>query len=62
VSELRFGNVAVYRASFRQTFAEMNAHTGEWKSIAAGVLFGMTMAGWMILFVRKFGKIECFVL
>jgi len=54
--------VAVYRASFRQTFAEMNAPTGEWRSILAGVLFAISLSGWMLMYVRKFGKITCLML
>jgi cytochrome c oxidase subunit 4 len=34
---------AIYRASFRQTFAEMNAPTGEWKSIISIVLLGSAL-------------------
>jgi len=55
-------NVTVYRATFRQTYAEMNARTGEWKSVLAGVLFGLSASIWMLIFVRKFGKITCMML
>jgi len=52
-----FCNLAVYRASFRLTFAEVHAPTGEWKSIMAGVLFALSISAWMIIYVRKVGKI-----
>lgn len=45
---------ALYRASFRQTYAEINAPTGEWKSIASMVLLGLTLSTWIVLYVRKF--------
>ncbi|XP_011299463.1 cytochrome c oxidase subunit 4 isoform 1, mitochondrial-like [Fopius arisanus] len=34
----------LYRASFCQTFAEMDAPNGEWKSITAGVTVGIGLA------------------
>jgi len=50
---------ALYRASFRQTFSEMDAPTGEWKGI-----FGMTAmviaAGlWLYLYFKVFGTFSC---
>jgi len=45
---------ALYRASFRQTFAEINAPTGEWKSVLSAVLFGLSVTAWFILYLRKF--------
>ena len=48
--------VSVYRASFRQTFAEFNAHTGEWKAITTMVLLGITVSIWITFFIRKIGQ------
>lgn len=45
---------ALYRASFCQTFAEMKAPTGEWKSILAGVLFALGFSGWIVIYIKKF--------
>ncbi|KAK0180876.1 hypothetical protein PV327_003211 [Microctonus hyperodae] len=45
---------ALYRASFRQTFAELNAPTGEWKSITGSVFFGLGIALWMYMFCRHY--------
>jgi cytochrome c oxidase subunit 4 len=45
---------ALYRASFRQTFAEMNAPTGEWKSITALILGGISVTAWFIFYIKKF--------
>jgi len=52
-------NLAVYRASFRLTYAEMYAPTGEWKSILAGVLFALAISGWISIYIRKYGEISC---
>jgi len=54
--QLHFCNVAVYRASFRQTYAEINARTGEWKIILAGVLFLLSVSGWFTIFVKRYGE------
>ncbi|XP_014679842.1 PREDICTED: cytochrome c oxidase subunit 4 isoform 1, mitochondrial-like [Priapulus caudatus] len=46
---------AIYRASFCQTFSEMQArNTGEWKSVAAGTLLGITLALWLTIWMKKF--------
>jgi cytochrome c oxidase subunit 4 len=45
---------ALYRASFAQTFAEMNAPTGEWKSIVAMTLLGLSFTLWILLYCRRF--------
>ncbi|XP_046740044.1 cytochrome c oxidase subunit 4 isoform 1, mitochondrial-like [Diprion similis] len=45
---------ALYRASFCQTFAEINAPTGEWKSIVGWALFGSSLALWMFMYLRKY--------
>merc|ERR1711874_242574 len=43
----------LYRASFCQTYSEMNAPTGEWKSMVAAILFGLTATGWVMYFMKK---------
>ena len=53
---LLFCDVAVYRSSFRQTFAEINAPTGEWKAILAGVLLALSVSGWFVIYVKRYGK------
>lgn len=43
---------ALYRASFCQTFAEMEAPSSEWKgSIGVGLL-GLSLALWMFMFMK----------
>jgi len=44
----------LYRASFCQTFAEMNAPTGEWKMITGMVLFCLGISMWMVIWCQKF--------
>jgi len=43
---------ALYRASFCKTFAEMKAPTGNWKKIISIVLFGFSLTGWTMIFMR----------
>lgn len=45
---------ALYRASFRQTYAEMNAPTGEWKAVLAIVLLGLSVTGWIAIGIKRF--------
>ena len=45
---------ALYRASFRQTFAEFKAPTGEWKSIVGWALFFASFSLWMFYFMKLF--------
>ena len=47
----------LYRASFRQTFAEFTAPTGEWKFVVASFLglFGVTL--WGFWAIKKFGML-----
>ncbi|KAK2723243.1 hypothetical protein QYM36_001795 [Artemia franciscana] len=45
---------ALYRASFRQTLAEVQAPTGEWKSILGVTLFGMSVAVWFYILMKKY--------
>jgi len=43
---------ALYRASFRQTFAELDAPTGEWKLVLAWILFIFSGGLWMLMGLR----------
>jgi len=45
---------ALYRASFCQTFAEMKAPTGEWKSIVAAIITSLALTGWIVIYMKKF--------
>jgi len=45
---------ALYRASFCQTFAEMTAPTGEWKSILGITLMVSSLAVWMYLWMKLY--------
>ncbi|XP_046666047.1 cytochrome c oxidase subunit 4 isoform 1, mitochondrial-like [Homalodisca vitripennis] len=44
----------LYRASFCQTFAEMDAPTGEWKTITGCTLFFMSLALWVFMGMKLF--------
>ena len=46
----------VYRFSFCRTYAEMQAPTGEWKSVTAGVLAIIASAFWLYVLLKKYGK------
>jgi len=45
---------ALYRSSFRETFAEMNAPTGEWKAILAFVFFAIAATGLTFSLVKHY--------
>ncbi|KAL5020880.1 hypothetical protein ScPMuIL_000035 [Solemya velum] len=44
----------LYRASFCQTYAEMTAPTGEWKSVTATIIMTFVLAGWLTFWLKKF--------
>ncbi|XP_043275176.1 cytochrome c oxidase subunit 4 isoform 1, mitochondrial-like [Venturia canescens] len=48
----------LYRASFCSTFAEMDAPTGQWKSILANCIFLVCAALWLWIYVRIFVNTE----
>ncbi|BET00362.1 cytochrome C oxidase [Nesidiocoris tenuis] len=45
---------ALYRASFCQTLAEVEAPTGEWKSIVGWSLVVMSLPIWLYMFMKVF--------
>lgn len=40
----------LYRASFRQTFAEMNAPTGDWKRIASFICYTLALSTFIFVY------------
>ncbi|XP_058805015.1 cytochrome c oxidase subunit 4 isoform 1, mitochondrial-like [Phymastichus coffea] len=44
----------LYRASFRQTFAEIEAPTGEWKSVLGITCLGVTVSIWFYVWLKKY--------
>nr|AAA74396.1 cytochrome c oxidase subunit IV [Urechis caupo] len=44
---------ALYRASFRETYSEMKAPNGEWKSVLAGVILGISLTGWVMIWMKQ---------
>jgi cytochrome c oxidase subunit 4 len=47
---------ALYRASFCMTFSEINAPTGEWKSIIGLACVFVSIAIWLIILEKLFGE------
>lgn len=43
---------ALYRASFCQTFSEMDAPTGDWKGAIAVALLGVTLSIWTYMYYK----------
>lgn len=46
---------ALYRASFRQTFSEIEAPTGEWKGILGLSCIVVSAGIWLYLYFKIFG-------
>jgi cytochrome c oxidase subunit 4 len=47
---------ALYRASFCLTFSEINAPTGEWKSIFGLVCVFISIGIWLVILEKLFGE------
>lgn len=44
----------LYRADYCRTFAELEAPTGESRSILAGVLWALAVTGWFLIFIKLY--------
>jgi cytochrome c oxidase subunit 4 len=47
---------ALYRSSFCLTFSEINAPSGEWKSIIGLACVFMSIGIWLVILEKLFGK------
>lgn len=52
----KYEKKALYRFSFCQTFAEMDAPTGEWKLNVAGCCIAIALSLWIAIWMRLYGK------
>jgi cytochrome c oxidase subunit 4 len=48
---------ALYRASFRQTFSEIAAPTGEWKGSLGCALILVSCGIWLYMYFKVFGML-----
>lgn len=46
---------SLYRASFRQTYAEFEAGDGNWKICISGIFISVTLALWYYIWLYKTG-------
>jgi len=44
----------LYRASFCQTYAEMRAPDGQWKTVVGGALFGIALSYWIYIWEKLY--------
>lgn len=51
----------LYRASFRQTFAEFKAPNGEWKLCIAGAVTALGLALWIAIWMRTYGNFVTYI-
>lgn len=49
----------VYRLQFHETFAEMNRHSNEWKTVLGGVFFFCGFTALLIWWQRVYGTWRC---